>query len=116
MGILKLDGANTMLKELCDRRPVASLPFAGRYRMMDFALSSMVNSGIGHVGVLLSEKARVDILPIFLALVNGPLITSKASLKLKLSNFIMAAAVRLERSIVLLNAVVNGVGESGETL
>lgn len=58
MGILKLDGANTMLKELCDRRPVASLPFAGRYRMMDFALSSMVNSGIGHVGVLLSEKAR----------------------------------------------------------
>lgn len=66
--------------------------------------------------LLLSEKARVDILPIFLALVNGPLITSKASLKLKLSNFIMAAAVRLERSIVLLNAVVNGVGESGETL
>lgn len=58
MGIIKLDGANSMLKELCERRPVASLPIAGRYRVIDFAVSNMVNSGVGNVGVLLSAKAR----------------------------------------------------------
>ena len=58
MGIIKLDGANSMLKELCEHRPVASLPIAGRYRVIDFAVSNMVNSGIGNVGVLLSAKAR----------------------------------------------------------
>ncbi len=67
MGIIKLDGAKTMLKELCDRRPVAALPIAGRYRLMDFALSSMVNSGMSHVGVLLSNKAR----PVFDHLRSG---------------------------------------------
>ena len=58
MGIIKLDGANSMLKELCEHRPVASLPIAGRYRVIDFAVSNMVNSGIGNVGVLLSANAR----------------------------------------------------------
>ena len=67
MGIIQLDGAKTMLKELSDRRPAAALPMAGRYRLMDFALSSMVNSGISHVGVLLSNKAR----PVFDHLRSG---------------------------------------------
>ncbi|MCR5176755.1 MAG: glucose-1-phosphate adenylyltransferase subunit GlgD [Anaerovibrio sp.] len=67
MGIIKLDGAKTMLKELSDRRPVAALPMAGRYRLVDFALSSMVNSGIDHVGVLLPNKAR----PVFDHLRSG---------------------------------------------
>ena len=55
MGIINLDGANSMLKELCERRPVASLPVAGRYRVIDFAVSSMVNSGIDNVGVRVAE-------------------------------------------------------------
>lgn len=58
MGIIKLDGGSTMLKELCEHRPVASLPIAGRYRIVDFAVSNMVNSGINNVGVLLATKAR----------------------------------------------------------
>lgn len=58
MGIIKLDGAHSMLKELCEHRPVASLPIAGRYRIIDFAVSNMVNSGVDNVGVLLSAKAR----------------------------------------------------------
>ena len=51
--------------------------------------------------LLLSENAIVDILPMFSALVNGPLITSKASLKLKERSLIRAAAVFFARSIVL---------------
>ena len=45
MGIINLQEDNSLIRELTDRRVVESLPFAGRYRLIDFALSSMVNSG-----------------------------------------------------------------------
>ena len=34
------------------KRPVASIPFGGRYRLVDFPLSNMVNSGINTVGLI----------------------------------------------------------------
>lgn len=37
--------------ELSNHRTMASVPFGGRYRMIDFALSNMVNAGITTVGV-----------------------------------------------------------------
>ena len=37
---------------LTENRTLASLPFCGRYRLIDFALSNMVNSGITTVGVI----------------------------------------------------------------
>ncbi|MBE6016582.1 MAG: glucose-1-phosphate adenylyltransferase subunit GlgD, partial [Lachnospiraceae bacterium] len=37
---------------LTEERPVASLPFGGRYRLIDFPLSNMVNSGISTVGLI----------------------------------------------------------------
>lgn len=40
------------IPELTARRTMASIPFAGRYRLIDFALSNMVNSGITKVGVI----------------------------------------------------------------
>ena len=40
------------IRELTDRRTMASVPIGGRYRMIDFTLSSMVNSGINRVGVI----------------------------------------------------------------
>lgn len=43
------DGA---LGDLTAKRTVASLPFGGRYRQIDFVLSSMVNSNITSVGVI----------------------------------------------------------------
>lgn len=58
MGIIKLDSTTAQMKELCEHRPVGSLPIAGRYRVIDFALSNMVNAGITNVGILLSNKAR----------------------------------------------------------
>ena len=58
MGIIKLEENNTLIRELTDKRAVASIPFAGRYRMMDFALSSMVSSGIGNVGIMLPDEPR----------------------------------------------------------
>ncbi len=40
------------IPELTSRRTMASIPFGGRYRLIDFALSNMVNSGITKVGVI----------------------------------------------------------------
>ena len=41
------------LRELTANRTPSSVPFAGRYRIIDFILSSMVNAGITDVGVVL---------------------------------------------------------------
>ena len=35
--------------ELVSNRTVGSIPFGGRYRLIDFALSNMINSGISKV-------------------------------------------------------------------
>ena len=43
---------------LTDERSYASLPFGGRYRLIDFPLSNMVNSGINTVGVVAPYNFR----------------------------------------------------------
>lgn len=43
---------DSSIPELTAKRTMASIPFAGRYRLIDFALSNMVNSGITKVGVI----------------------------------------------------------------
>ena len=40
------------LRELTALRTMASVPFGGRYRLIDFALSNMVNSDISKVGII----------------------------------------------------------------
>lgn len=51
MGIIMTGGADIKLNELTRARAVAAVPVAGRYRLIDFILSNMVNSGIVNVGV-----------------------------------------------------------------
>ena len=58
MGIVNLQETNDLIRDITAKRAVESLPFAGRYRMVDFALSSLVNSGINSVGVLLPDYSR----------------------------------------------------------
>lgn len=43
------------LRELVSNRTAASLPFCGRYRLIDFALSSLRNAGILDVGVIMQR-------------------------------------------------------------
>ena len=43
---------------LTENRPLASLPFMGRYRLIDFPLSNMSNAGIKTVGVVLPTNYR----------------------------------------------------------
>lgn len=44
--------------ELVRRRTMASIPYGGRYRIIDFTLSNMVNSGITTVGLMASNNYR----------------------------------------------------------
>ncbi len=52
MGIIYTGDSNVSLQELTLKRSVAALPFGGRYRIIDFILSNMVNSGINNVGII----------------------------------------------------------------
>ena len=42
--------------ELTRVRSMGSVPYGGRYRLIDFALSNMVNSGITTVGVITKQN------------------------------------------------------------
>lgn len=46
------------MKQLTNNRPLASIPYLGRYRLIDFALSNMVNAGVDTVGIFLNDKFR----------------------------------------------------------
>ncbi len=52
-GIIFAYGAVPELGELVKARTASSLPFCGRYRLIDFALSSFMNAGIHDVGVIM---------------------------------------------------------------
>lgn len=52
LGILFANIHDTRVGEVTHGRAMASVPFGGRYRMIDFVLSNMVNSGINKVGVI----------------------------------------------------------------
>ena len=54
-GIIYAYGATPEMGELVRNRTAASMPFCGRYRLIDFALSSMMNAGIHNVGVIMQR-------------------------------------------------------------
>lgn len=58
MGIINSSGISRDFGVIARNRPVYMLPFGGRYRIIDFMLSNMVNHGIGTVAVYTGEKVR----------------------------------------------------------
>ena len=56
MGIIFANIYDSSLGELTNKRTMASLPFGGRYRQIDFILSNMANSGIRRVGIISRYK------------------------------------------------------------
>jgi glucose-1-phosphate adenylyltransferase len=51
LGVIDATTNHEDLEELLTHRSLAALPFAGRYRLIDFVLSNMVNSGIRSVAI-----------------------------------------------------------------
>ena len=58
IGVIFADSHYADLGELTSVRPLAALPVNGRYRIIDFVLSNMVNSGITTVGLMTSNNYR----------------------------------------------------------
>ena len=58
LGIISFEDSTANIEGLCDHRPVPAIAFMGRYRIIDFILSNMTNSGIGNVQVYAKEKPR----------------------------------------------------------
>lgn len=58
IGIISSNHRTDYLQGIIKDRPIAAVPFAGRYRLLDFALSSMVNSGLRTVGIITPFRYR----------------------------------------------------------
>lgn len=58
IGIINLDENENRMGELVVNRSLASVPIAARYRIIDFVLSNMTNSGIGCIGIFTKNKSR----------------------------------------------------------
>ncbi len=58
LGIIFPNSYDNQVPELVNERLMASIPFASRYRMIDFLLSSMVNCGIDNISVIVRKNYR----------------------------------------------------------
>lgn len=58
MSIICTNYIDSDIGQLTASRPLASLPFGGRYRLVDFPLSNMKNSGIRTVGIIMPYMYR----------------------------------------------------------
>lgn len=57
-GIITSSANHQRVSGLQDFRPMGAFSFAGRYRVIDFPLSNMSNSGIDHIQVYVRENPR----------------------------------------------------------
>lgn len=58
LALILAGGEHPALSVLTAERAEAAVPFAGKYRIVDFTLSNCVNSGITNVGVLTQYRPR----------------------------------------------------------
>jgi glucose-1-phosphate adenylyltransferase len=56
--VLLAGGRGTRLQQLTDWRAKPAVPFGGKHRIVDFALSNCVNSGVRRIGVVTQYKAH----------------------------------------------------------
>ena len=58
LGIIKFEDATVDVAGLGEFRPIPSLTFLGRYRLIDFMMSNLSNSGVSHIQVYVKNKPR----------------------------------------------------------
>lgn len=56
LGLIFANMHEQSVADLTKQRTLASVPFGGRYRMIDFPLSNMVNSDIDNVGIITKDN------------------------------------------------------------
>lgn len=62
MAVLSLNEKENNIKSLTNDRPLCTIPIGGRYRIIDFMLSNLVNSNVENIGLLapFSSRSLVD--------------------------------------------------------
>lgn len=58
LGIVYSNSYDSCLKDLTQRRTMGSMLYGGRYRLIDFVLSNLVNSGMTKVGLITNSHFR----------------------------------------------------------
>lgn len=58
LGIISYNDYTVHVQGMQKFRPIAAFSFVGRYRMVDFPLSNMTNSGINHIQVYINGNPR----------------------------------------------------------
>ncbi len=58
LGIISYGEEDKNFGGLCKHRPGYMLPFGGRYRLIDFAISNMVNHGLQTIAIYTGDKIR----------------------------------------------------------
>ena len=57
-GIVNFAGNHIAVEGMQEYRPVGAFSFLGRYRVIDFTISNMSNSGIDHIQVYIRRKPQ----------------------------------------------------------
>ncbi len=57
-GLVLANSNDELLSKLTSMRSMASVPFGGRYRLIDFTLSNLVHAGVSSVGLITKENYR----------------------------------------------------------
>ena len=58
LGIITSSGTHIRVEGMQEYRPIGAFSFLGRYRVIDFPISNMSNSGIDHIHVYVRRKPR----------------------------------------------------------
>ena len=55
-GIIFSDSFDAKIDELTDKRTMSAIPYAGKYRLIDFPISNMVNAGVSNIGIITKKN------------------------------------------------------------
>ena len=58
LGIVNFEGQNVNVKGMQDYRPISAFSFLGRYRLVDFPISNLSNSGVNQIKVFVKTNPR----------------------------------------------------------
>lgn len=58
LGIVNFSGSHVYVEGLQDYRPIGAFSFLGRYRVIDFPISNMSNSGIEYIQIYANKQPR----------------------------------------------------------
>ena len=56
LGIIFPNAYDNLVPEMVTERAMASIPFGGRYRLIDFVLSSFANAGISNISIIVKQN------------------------------------------------------------